>query len=90
MAAHSAPELISIKSLEQILRALPEGVTELACHPGYVIPELDSYTVEREIELATLVNPLFPDLIRELGIELINFAALQHMPFRNDNQANSS
>jgi predicted glycoside hydrolase/deacetylase ChbG (UPF0249 family) len=78
--AHPAPELISIENLEQILRALPEGITELACHPGYATPDLDSYAFEREIELSTLVNPRLPDLIRELRIELINFAALQNIP----------
>ena len=28
-----APELVSLESFERILRSLPEGVTELACHP---------------------------------------------------------
>ena len=75
--AYPAPELIAIDNLQQLLRTLPDGVTELACHPGYVTPDLDSYAVEREIELATLVNPRLPQLIRELGIELINFASLR-------------
>jgi chitin disaccharide deacetylase len=49
---HFAPEFISIENLQKLLRGLPEGVTELACHPGYVTPDLDSsYAREREIEL---------------------------------------
>ena len=75
--AHPALDLISFESLEQILRALPEGVTELACHPGYVTPDLDSsYATEREIELATLLDQRLPALLQELGISLINFATL--------------
>jgi predicted glycoside hydrolase/deacetylase ChbG (UPF0249 family) len=74
---HPAPELIGIDNLAQMLRALPEGVTELACHPGYASPDLDSsYATERESELATLLDPRVPTLIGELGIILTNFAAL--------------
>lgn len=71
---HSAPELISVNNLKRILRELPDGITELACHPGYFLSDLDSYGSEREIELSTLVEPSLPVLIRQLGIELINFA----------------
>ena len=74
---HFTPEFIRIENLQKLLRGLPEGVTELACHPGHVTPDLDSsYAREREIELATLLNPQVPALFRELGISLINFAAL--------------
>jgi predicted glycoside hydrolase/deacetylase ChbG (UPF0249 family) len=74
---HPAHELISIDNLEKILRALPEGVTELACHPGYVSPDLNSsYTTEREIELSTLLNPRVLELVRELDIVLVNYVTL--------------
>jgi predicted glycoside hydrolase/deacetylase ChbG (UPF0249 family) len=74
---HLAPELIDVDNLARILRALPEGVTELACHPGHVSPDLDSsYAAEREIELTTLLDRRVPMLIRELGIILTNFSAL--------------
>jgi predicted glycoside hydrolase/deacetylase ChbG (UPF0249 family) len=74
---HFAPEFISLENLEKLLRGLPEGITELACHPGYVTPDLDSsYAREREIELATLLDPRVPTLFREFEISLINFASL--------------
>ncbi|MBI3801986.1 MAG: ChbG/HpnK family deacetylase [Deltaproteobacteria bacterium] len=74
---HLAPELISVDNLAQILRALPEGVTELACHPGYVSLDLDSsYAAEREVELRTLSDRRVQTLIHELGILLTNFSAL--------------
>jgi predicted glycoside hydrolase/deacetylase ChbG (UPF0249 family) len=74
---HPAPELISIKNLEKILRELPDGATELSCHPAYLSSDLrSSYATEREIELATLVDPHMLTVIDELEITVTNFAAL--------------
>lgn len=74
---HPAPEFISIDNLEKILRALPGGATELACHPAYLSPDLhSSYATEREVELATLLNPRVLDIIHELNIVLVNYATL--------------
>ncbi len=71
---HPAPELISVENLEKLLRALPEGTTELACHPAYLSPDLSSsYAAEREIELATLLHPRVLEVIREEGIVLTNY-----------------
>lgn len=71
---HPAPELISVENLKGILSELRGGITELACHPGYFSSDLTSYGLERELELATLVNPAISLLIDELEIQLINFA----------------
>jgi predicted glycoside hydrolase/deacetylase ChbG (UPF0249 family) len=74
---HPAPELIGVDNLTHILRTLPEGITELACHPAYPSADLhSSYATEREVELATLLNPQVLTVIHELGITLTNFAAL--------------
>lgn len=74
---HAAPELISVDNLEKILRKLPEGATELACHPAYLSPDLhSSYAMEREIELATLLNPRLLAVMHELRIALVNYATL--------------
>jgi len=81
---HPAPELISIENLEKILRTLPDGVTELACHPAHVTPDLDSsYATERAIELATLLHPRLLELLNELGIAIINFTALPTIEEQN-------
>jgi chitin disaccharide deacetylase len=75
--SYPAPELIGVENLEKILRSLPEGVTELGCHPAYLSPDLDSsYASERQIELTTLRNTRVFTLIRELGIVLTNFAGV--------------
>jgi chitin disaccharide deacetylase len=71
----SVPEWISVEHLETLLRTLSNGVTELACHPGFVTDDLDSsYRSEREIELATLLDGRVVALIRALNIRLVNFA----------------
>jgi predicted glycoside hydrolase/deacetylase ChbG (UPF0249 family) len=77
--SHPMPENISVEHLEKLLRALPDGVTELACHPGYVTGDLDSsYRAERAIELATLLDPQVLSLIHALDITLISFAELSN------------
>ena len=48
---------ISSDNLRSIIRALPEGVTELACHPGLDL-ELDSdYREQRPEEVRALCDP---------------------------------
>ena len=51
------PGALAPERLVAILRGLPPGVTELACHPG--LPDgLDTmYRDEREVELRTLCDP---------------------------------
>ena len=72
------PELIRVPALVATLEALPEGVTELGCHPSNR-EDLDSmYSAERIVELATLCDPQVRHAIRKAGIELINFASLAH------------
>jgi predicted glycoside hydrolase/deacetylase ChbG (UPF0249 family) len=74
---HPAPELISIENLEKILCELPDGVSELACHPAYLSPDLESsYASERASELTTLLDPRVLESIHELKITLVNFATL--------------
>ena len=75
--SYPAPELISFENLEKIVQALPDGVSELSCHPAYVTPDLESsYATEREIELKTLLDSRVPALFREFGISLVSFAEL--------------
>jgi hypothetical protein len=69
---------IGVDPLLRLLEALPEGLSELMCHPGYDDPALapSSYRAEREMELATLTHPRVQARLQELGIELVNFSAL--------------
>jgi len=67
--------------VEGLLRLLDEevrdGVTELACHPGYVEAGFRSgYAAEREVELRTLCDERVRQAISQREIELIGFRDL--------------
>jgi predicted glycoside hydrolase/deacetylase ChbG (UPF0249 family) len=69
-------DLITPQALAAVLRSLPSGVTELACHPGED-PQLESvYRQERMAEVAALCDPLVRAVIAEQRIELIPFTRL--------------
>jgi predicted glycoside hydrolase/deacetylase ChbG (UPF0249 family) len=70
------PELLSAERLETLLLGLPEGATELCCHPGYADGLVSTYAAEREQELKTLCGAWLPPLLLDEGIELVTFAEL--------------
>ena len=63
-------------ALLEFLNELPEGVTELMCHPGYADELADAYCEPRERELTILQDPLLLEAIRARGIVLTTFALL--------------
>ena len=68
---------ISAQSLLDLLHNLPDGVSELMCHPGYVTPDLESsYSFQREMELKALTDPRIKAFIEKEGIQLINFSQI--------------
>lgn len=68
---------ISIGNLIKILNNLPEGTSELMCHPGVVTKDLkSSYSHQRELELKTLTSKKIKQVVEKLGIELINWKDL--------------
>jgi predicted glycoside hydrolase/deacetylase ChbG (UPF0249 family) len=69
-------ELIRPQWLEAVLRTLPDGATELCCHPGYADGLDSTYAAEREQELAALVSPRLRPLLARERIELVSFASL--------------
>ncbi len=77
-------EQLSVESLVHMLETeVPDGVTELSCHPGYVDRELRSrYSAEREVELQTLCDPLVRDALVAREIRLVGFRDLPGLPAR--------
>jgi hypothetical protein len=60
--------------LRAALLALPDGLTELMCHPGYRPSHAKtSFGAERETELAALCDPGARAALVERGIGLINY-----------------
>jgi chitin disaccharide deacetylase len=72
----SFPELLTVANLENIMRSLEPGTTELGCHPGYDDGLATMYRAERASEVKVLCDPSIPELLKELGIELRSFATL--------------
>ncbi len=72
-------EKVAFETLERILEALPEGTTELMCHPGRPDPELrqgSTYVDEREWEIDVLCDPAVRALVRARQIDLVGFDRL--------------
>ena len=65
------------KGVLQLLASLPEGTTELMCHPGYVDADLQKSATRlqesRQIELEILTDQEIRKKIAALGIRLINY-----------------
>jgi len=70
------PEAITVGSLTDLIASLPEGWTELGCHPGLGMRGESSYGPEREREVRTLCDPQVREKIESEGIELRSFAQL--------------
>lgn len=66
--------------LSRLIERLPAGVSEIMVHPGYsdaTLASLDSYTWQRECEVAALTSPSLRTRIRDNSIELVNFGSLR-------------
>jgi len=68
---------ITLEGLEQLLRNLPEGTTELMCHPGYADEALQKSATRlqasRQRELEILADTRIRNLIASQGIRLIDY-----------------
>jgi predicted glycoside hydrolase/deacetylase ChbG (UPF0249 family) len=72
-------EGVTFETLERILTTLPDGTSELMCHPGRVDDVLkggSSYVDQREWEVELLCDPRIRQLVRSLKIALVGFDAL--------------
>lgn len=64
------------------LHSVPDGTSELICHPGYVdehLPKVSTWTEVREIEKRVLADPEVLQTIRELKIRLINYGQVKYL-----------
>ena len=69
------------RELVALIRALPEGSTELMCHPGKCTAELENAPTRlkesREQELAALTSPEARRALEECGVQLVNYPILE-------------
>jgi hopanoid biosynthesis associated protein HpnK len=65
------------QGVAQLVRSLPEGTTELMCHPGYADEELQTTATRlqssRQTELAILTDLGIRNLVASQGIRLIDY-----------------
>lgn len=69
----SYPEAVGVDCLVRIVNDLPEGVTELGCHPALWNDVHSMYGAERQAELATLCHPRIRAAVDAAGVELVPF-----------------
>src|SRR5690349_8918364 len=65
--------------LLDIIQRVPEGTTEVMCHPGYTDEQFANesvYNNQRDRELEILTDPSIKEAIQANGIQLISFAEL--------------
>jgi chitin disaccharide deacetylase len=71
---------LGAESIIGILEDLPDGVSELMCHPGICDAALQNSGTrlrrERELELGALKDPAVRDAVAKLGIKLVSYRAL--------------
>jgi chitin disaccharide deacetylase len=67
------PEGISVDALVALIKGLPEGLTELGCHPGFEAELQTMYTRERESEVMALCDARVRKVIEDEKIVLRSF-----------------
>jgi chitin disaccharide deacetylase len=68
---------LDAESIHDILERLPEGVSELMCHPGYLDVDLRKtgtrLLAQREVEIRGLTAPQVRKFVAESGIQLVTY-----------------
>ncbi len=71
------PRVSNVESLKLFIKSLPEGTTELMCHPGYRGTSDNGFsTLAREQELLALVHPSVVRHIKHCSVNLISYSDL--------------
>jgi chitin disaccharide deacetylase len=78
---YSCLEAIQPASLARLIRSLPDGVTEVCCHPAVQAEPGWQYGHERVVELSTLCSEAVRAAVDEAGIRLLGFRDLRQQPY---------
>jgi chitin disaccharide deacetylase len=74
------PEAITVEALVRLVSSLPDGITELGCHPAAEPEEGSTYSSERPSELEVLCDSRVKEAVREEGVALRSFADVSASP----------
>jgi predicted glycoside hydrolase/deacetylase ChbG (UPF0249 family) len=72
-------ERATLEGLQHIIQELPEGTTEIMCHPGYTdeaFAQESVYNNQRDRELQILTDPTIKEALQANGIQFITFVEL--------------
>jgi predicted glycoside hydrolase/deacetylase ChbG (UPF0249 family) len=69
-------DTITVEYLTALLDTLPEGITELGCHPAFGLDLQSVYLTDREQEVAVLCDPRIRAAVHRQNIELVSFRDL--------------
>ncbi|SHE46286.1 hypothetical protein SAMN02746089_00268 [Caldanaerobius fijiensis DSM 17918] len=70
---------MTVDNMVKFLDSLPDGITEIMCHPGFVSIEhqyVDGFWHLRQRELEVLTHPAVYEAILRNNIQLVNFSAV--------------
>jgi predicted glycoside hydrolase/deacetylase ChbG (UPF0249 family) len=67
-----APERLTVEFLIELIGGLPEGTTELACHPAVVQDVRSMYAAEREQEVQVLCDRRVRAALGAADVELVS------------------
>jgi chitin disaccharide deacetylase len=76
------PHVLTTAAIVRIIEALPEGTTELCCHPARELDFPTGYAHERVRELEVLCDPSVRAAIERAGVELCSFRDVRRMSTR--------
>jgi predicted glycoside hydrolase/deacetylase ChbG (UPF0249 family) len=69
---------LTVEGVAKLLKSLPEGTTEMMCHPGFTDAELGKSPTRlqdsRHMEVTILTHPQIRNLVASQGIRLIDYA----------------
>jgi chitin disaccharide deacetylase len=74
--------VLTKEGVARLLRSLPEGTTELMCHPGYTDENLRQTATRlqdaRQREIEILTDPEIRNVVASQAIRLINYGCVAH------------
>jgi len=68
-------EAITVAALCALVAGLPEGTTELGCHPGFSDHLSSVYALERDVEVRVLCAPQVQEAVRAADVRLVPMPA---------------
>jgi predicted glycoside hydrolase/deacetylase ChbG (UPF0249 family) len=75
-AGEPLPTAITSDALTALISSVPDGITELCCHPAAAVNATWAYGCERTIELKALCDPAARRAVDAAGVRLISFLEL--------------